>query len=391
VVCTTPKTDTPAPRSADLATRYAMLLAGALGPAARSGRSPSTLEAARAAATQHRSFIVVSLEVAAGELRVHADLYPVPRNIWDRTRNPSPGPVAHAFASARIDAEVRSFLAPVPLVALRAEKAALDEGEIVALGCHDLDADGALEVLTVSRRNVSIGRVRAGKLQLERRVGWAELSAISSTPWREPIATVTFPAESLIDVGVTDRARALRLDASLAPVAVLDGMPLALPAGAMCVRAQPGAWFDKLMPCRGSDPASQAPEPGFGFDVWAAARVVAADGSVRDVWAARDPSDDKLVLRDSTGRTASVPRVGAQVALADLDGDGELEVVTTRNVLEDRDDALVVRTWNAAGALRDRLTLPVPTGISALAACPPEGPGLRPLLLATRSELWVLR
>jgi len=391
VVCTAPRSDAVAPRAADLATRYASLIAGALGPAARTGKSPSTLESARAAASGFRSFVVVDLEIVAGELRVQADLYPVPRNIWDRTRNPTPGPSLHAFASARLDAEIRTYLAPVPLVALRAEKIALDEADVVALGCEDIDSDGALELVTVSRRNLTVGRARGGKLQILRRAGWNDLSPISPTPWREPVGSIAFPAPSFVDVGLTDRARALRLDPDLRVISVLDGLPVALPAGAACVRMQTGLLFDKLVRCRGDDPVSQVKEPGFSFDVWASARVVAPDGHVRDVWAARDASESKMVLRDSTGRTLNVARTGAQVALADVDADGDPELITTRDVLEEKDDSVAVRTWLASGTLRDRVGLSVPTGVSALAVCPPDGPGLRAIVLATRSELWVLR
>jgi hypothetical protein len=391
VVCTTPKSDAPAPRANDLSARYANLLAGAIGPAARPGKSPANLEAARAAATTFRSFVLVDLEIVNGELRVQADLYPVARNIWDRTRNPSPGPIAHAFASARIDAELRTYLAPVPLVALRAEKAALDESEIVALACGDLDGDGALELVTVSRRNLTIGRVRTGRFQIIRRSAWSDLSPISPTPWREPIAAVTFPGEAFIDVGLTDRAKTLRLDAELRFVSLLDGMPVAIPAGALCARNQPGLLFDKLVRCRPTDPPSQIKDPGFGFDAWASTRVVALDGAVRDVWAARDPSDSKLTLRDSHGRTTSVPRVGAQVALADLDQDGDPEVITTRDVIEEKDDAIVVRTWPAAGPVKDRVGVAINTGVSAVTTCPSDGPGLRAIVIASRSELWVLR
>lgn len=392
VVSTSPKSDAQMTRAADFTARFTNLLAGALGPAARVGKSPSTVEAARTACVApFRSFVIVELEIVAGELRVQADLYPVPRNIWDRTRNPTPGPSLHAFASARIDAELRTYLAAVPLVALRADKVGLDETEVVALGCADTDSDGALELITVSRRNLTIGRVRSGKLQILRRAAWSDLSPISPTPWREPIGAISFPAPSFIDVGLTDRARAVRLDPELHVVAALEGMPVALPAGAACVRNHPGLLFDKLVRCRGDDPIHQVKDPGFSFDVWASARVVAQDGQVRDVWAARDASESRLVLRDSAGRTVNVARAGAQVALADVDADGDPEVITTRDVLEDKDDALSVRTWQASGALRDRVALAVPSGISAVTVCPADGPGLRSIVLATRNELWVLR
>lgn len=391
VFCGTLRADVPAPRAAELSARFASLLAGALGNGARAGRSPSTLDAARSAASGASSFVLVELEIGAGELRATADLRLVPRNIWDRARDPSPEPSAHAFASARLDAEVRSYLAPVPLVAWRAEKFALDESEIVALGCEDVDRDGSLEVLTVSRRNVTLGRVRQGKLQPLQRASWSDLSPIAPSPWREALGFVSFAPAGAVDIGVTDRARPLRLSPELRPLATLEGMPLPSSSEALCARMQPGTFFDRIVRCAPSDPFPALQPPAASFDVWASGRVVGTDGSSRDIFAAREPSDGRLQLRDSTGRSATLQRVGAQIAIADLDLDGEPEIVSARDVLDPREDALGVRTWSAAGPIRDRMAVPVPGGVSAVAICPPDGPGLRATLIATRSELWVLR
>jgi hypothetical protein len=385
------RADSAAPKAADLAGRYASLLAGALGSGARGVRAPTALEAARSMAASSKALIYVELEIANGELRVSADVYPVPHNIWDRCRNPAPGPIAHAFASARVDAEVRSYLAPISLVALHAEKAAMDEGEVVALACDDLDGDGSIEVLSVSRRNISVSRVRQGKLSVERRTAWSVLSPIAPSPWREPLGYAVVSSAAFIDVGVTDRARSVRLDPQLGLRAPLDGIPVPQPAALACARPQVGVLSEHLYPCSPSDRVARPLESESAFDAFAAARVIGPDGSARDVWAARDPSDSKLQLRDTQGRSASIGRCGAQVAIADLDLDGDPEVISSRDVLEEGIDALVVRTWSSAGAVRDRLTVPVAAGVSAVAVCPPDGPSLRAVVMASRSELWVLR
>ncbi len=85
------------------------------------------------------SLVHLTVEIVAGKLRATADVYPVPRNVWARIRNPEPGPVAHAFAEASIDAEVRTYLAPVPLVTATVERARNFEGDVVALACGDVD------------------------------------------------------------------------------------------------------------------------------------------------------------------------------------------------------------------------------------------------------------
>jgi len=391
VFCGAVRSDVPSPRAAELSARFAALLAGALGNGARAGRSPVALDAARSASSTASAFVFVELELIGGELRANADVRLVPRNIWDRARDPAPEPSAHAFASARLDAEVRSYLAPIPLVAWRADKFALDESEIVALGCEDLDRDGALEVLTVSRRNVTLGRVRQGKLQPLQRAAWADLSPIAASPWREALGFLSFAPSGAVDIGVTDRARMLRLSPELRPIATLDGIPLPSSSEALCARMQPGTFFDKIVRCAPSDPAPTVQSPAASFDVWASGRIVGIDGSVRDIFAAREPPEGRLQLRDSAGKTATLQRVGAQIAIADLDLDGEPEIVSARDVLDPREDAVAVRSWTASGAFRDRVGVGVPSGVSAVAVCPPDGPGPRATLVATRSELWVLR
>ncbi len=63
----------------------------------------------RAPAADHDGALVqLGVEIAAGKLRVTADVYPMPRSVWSKIRDPEPGPIAHAFAEAPIDAEVRA-------------------------------------------------------------------------------------------------------------------------------------------------------------------------------------------------------------------------------------------------------------------------------------------
>jgi hypothetical protein len=82
------------------------------------------------------------------------------------------------------------------------------------------------------------------------------------------------------------------------------------------------------------------------------------------------------------------------VAVADLDQDGAPEVISTLDVLPQspsgQSDALVISTWQPDGSLRERTRIPVPSGIRAVAACPPEG-GQAAVVLATQGELWIVR
>src|SRR5262249_20813735 len=141
-----------------------------------------TLAQARAAAHGDTVLIHLTLEIAQGQLRATADVYPVPRNVWAKIRNPEPGPIAHAFAQAPIDAEVRTFLAPAPLTAANVQRAKNFESALVALACGDLDQDGGLEIISVGRRRVSMVRLRGGKVIPILSRNWPDLVPVAPAP-----------------------------------------------------------------------------------------------------------------------------------------------------------------------------------------------------------------
>ncbi len=121
-------------------------------------------------------------EIAKGDLRTTLDVYPSMANAWDRIRNPLPSPTSHAFATAKIDAEVRAFLAPLVLEQASVHHARHDEGEVLAAACGDVDGDGGDELVLVSRARVVVGRVRSGKFVAERTAAWSALAPRVSRP-----------------------------------------------------------------------------------------------------------------------------------------------------------------------------------------------------------------
>jgi hypothetical protein len=383
------ESDTPAPRGPALVQRIVSLLAGAIGPAARAVRNPMTLEQARAEAASSPALAYVQTQIADGELRITIDVYPIPRNIWDRSRSGAPGPAGHGFGTARIDAEVRAFLAPVALVARNPLRIPLPSPEVVALGCDDIDEDGALEVLLVSRRTVATGRIRQGRFVPSHEVGWQNLAPIAPAPWREPLGTLASTPGSLW-VGLTDRAHSVRLDSRLASIANFDGMPLPIPGGVACAQRRVGSLTAELAPCLPNSPAPPF-QATFPFDAAAATQTIDKEGVLRSTWATRNPTDGTVNLLDDRGTQHALQNVGAQIALADVDLDGDPDLIASKNVLAPRNDAVVVRSWRKNGTVDKRLELAVPDGISAIAVCPPDGPNQRTMLVATSKELWILR
>lgn len=390
VVAGPPESDAKLVRPNQLAERVASVVTGRLEHAARRSTEVAGLARARSLAARAGTLIYLRIAVRRGQLEVGADVYPVPKNFWDRVRDPQPNPVLHAFASRRIDAEVRSFLAPVPLVTSRIDRARLPDRSVVALACGDARGDGALELLLVGRHEVQLGRVHGGRFVAEASARWPTLSPVAPKPLREPIGAAWIDTAGRIDVGLSDRADAVRFDADLEPLEKLRGV-IFWPGGGCATRTEL-AFTGYAAPC---DAATASPEPAGAHlarsaDAIAGAWIVDRWGRTRLVRAARVAGSATAVLADSDGRFARVGGVGAELAVADLDEDGQPELLSGTDTLDPKQDALVVDTWLASGPVVQRLRLPVPDGVRALAVCPAENEGLRPIVIATDTELWIV-
>lgn len=379
------------PRAAALTALLATQVAGRLGGGARPFAAPLALAGARDAARGFRAFVVLSPVLEAGKLRVTADRYPVPASVWAAARDPEPGPVAHAFAEAPLDAELRSYLPPIPLVVSSVSRARAFESDVLALACGDLGGDGASEIVTVGRRRVSLVRVRGGRVVAELSRPWSELAPVHPTPLREPIGFATWVGEgSAVDVGLTDRARSIRLSSNEWTPSELPGLAVPTPLGSACLPRVGSHLGGALGRCAKDDAAPQPERLPDGVDALAAASLVGADGAPLAVWATRS-SAGEVTLTDGSGRTAKLSGVGAQLALGDLDQDGEPELLAGLDVAADK-DAVLITTWRrASGRLEERARIPAAAGVQALAVCPPDGLGQAPFVVATADELWVVR
>lgn len=394
--------DAPAPRGAQLVTALAAQLAGRRGAGAHARSEPIALGPARAAAHGDSALIHLTVEIAGGQLRATADVYPVPRNVWAKIRDPEPGPVAHAFAEAPLDAEVRTFLAPIPLTAARVERGRNFEGDVVALACGDLDQDGGLEIISVGRRRVSSVRLRGGRVIPLLSRNWPDLAPVAAAPFREPVGFASLikrgpslAPTTFVDVGLTDRGKSVRLDAGLQVAAAFPG--IAVPDGdsAACARLTALTVTGAVGPCFAGDPPPFSPSIGGQYDAFASARLLSPRGEPFTVWAGREKG--VLEVRDDYGHRLGVESVGAQLAVGDLDQDGDPEILASLDTPNPLDDAVVVRSWAhaskapAGARLKEILRLPAASGVRALAVCPPDGPGRAPFVVATSDEIWVVR
>lgn len=391
-------TDAPAQKGDKLTALIASQIAGRRGQGSAAKPEPLALAAARAAAKGFPALVYVSVEIAGGKLRVTADVYPVRRSVWAKARVPDPGPVAHAYADASIDAEVRSYLAPLPLTSANVERGKHFESDVVAVACGDLDQDGSPEIVAVSRRRVTTLRIKGGRVIPLVSRAWPDLAPVAPAPLREPIAFATIieglaPSPAFLDVGLTDRAKSVRLDGELHVVASFGG--LAVPEGARsaCTRLSGITVTGPIGPCLPGDPAPLAHAIGGVYDAFASARLVSSQGKPFSVWVGREKG--VVELRDESGRKVLIEGAGAQIAVGDIDQDGDPDVMTSLDTMNPFDDAVLVRSWSRAsqsnGSLRDVLRIPAAAGVRAIGVCPPDGPGRAPFVVATTDEIWVVR
>jgi hypothetical protein len=383
------ESDEKAPKGDELALRVAAFVARTIGDGARPRTATADLARARAVADDARSLVFVTASVAGGDLRVTAFVYPVVRNVWDRVRSPLPAPTAHAFAAAKIDAEVRSFLMPLFLEQATVRHFSHGETGVLAAGCGDADGDGGNELLLVSRDRVLLGRLRDGAFAPDHAAAWADLAPRLPVPMREPLGGAVVGVDAVL-AGSTDRGGVSLSRELRAPAAFLAGLPSWGGAGAVCLTAQPAAGaFDgapiDCAPARDPKPAMAVPAPR--FDAFAADNVASADGRVLPVVAVREPNGAlRIRLGDATFTAGPV---GASIAVSDLDQDGTPEIASTS---AGPDEAIDVFDLDpTTGVPNVRLHVPLLGPVRALASCPPERDGAPALVAVTDREVWVLR
>ena len=348
--------DQPAPRGEELALRIAALVAGKLGAGAHAHPQTAQLATARAIAGRASALVYVQTEVSRGDLRTTIDVYPSMGNAWDRIRNPLPSPTGHAFSTAKIDAEVRAFLAPLVLEQASVHRARHDEGDVLAVACGDVDGDGGDEIVLVSRARVAMGRIKAGKFVVERTAPWAALAPRAAVPMREPLA------------GAVDRPGRRGRGNHRSRVALADGRLRR--AHAALRRAGLGRRQRRVPRARGvggrvrrgpvrlrAYRAKTSPSSRCRLRASTRSPPRASSmrrGAARAIVAVREPSGK---LRIRTGDTQAAPdgTYGAQMAVLDIDQDGVPDVATST---DGTDDAVNVWTWPGAGAGASRSPAP---------------------------------
>ncbi len=334
-----------------------------------------------AVASELRLFLELSEH--AGRLVINA--YSARRpGFWARVRGETAAE-RRVSLSVRADASVRTLLPKPPLTLTVRESYAYESEVPLALACAAHAAGEGLRVAMVGRTYISIARLAHGKLTQEQRLLWKSYSEVAPVPLREPLVSVAFRKDGALDVGSSDRRFMLRISAA---GVVLGRFSDVLPWPGLGCLGRSGVGLAGEAAC-GSEPGAPSFQPVGVFDTAAGTEVVTADG-VRVVYGAlREPLRAQASLFQTGQPVRNVPDVGASLALADLDGDGLPEILSSRPTFEPEADALEVRGLDNLKVPKARL--PITDGVVALAVCPWMGEGHNPILLASRSKLWVVR
>jgi hypothetical protein len=382
--------DMPAPRGDELVVRLGSLIAGQVGNMAEAHARAEPFSVAQALAAKGGALVYVQAEIARGQLRASADLYPVRPNGWDRIRLPLPPPRTHAFASAPLDAEVRGYLPPITLDHSHVQKARHDYGDVLAVSCGDVDGDGINDIVLVTRTTIAWGRLTSGRFVASHAAAWSALAPRLPVVLREPLATSAIVPRvdgtgSDLLAGTTDRG-GISLSRDLRGAAPLRGLPFLAAGAAACVRpsAAASALEGGLVDC--TDPGhTLAVAPATHFDALSVAELAGKGGVSRLFVAVREPSG---ALRLRAGdKDDNLGSAGAQLVIGDLDEDGVPEVVTSA---ESGADGITIASLRG-DELVPRMRIPAPAGVRALAVCPPEDAGPSAVVAVVAGEVWVVR
>jgi hypothetical protein len=354
-----------APRP-ELGSRLAELVAGALGREASGWPKVEPAEHTFSLPWKARPLVIVRSHVEGDRVRASADLYVSYPRLWQRVRGEKLGPASHGVSERGIDGEVRAYLPRIPLAATKVHRANGADSDVVALACGDIDRDGSPEIAAIGRRRIALGRLQGSVFRPFVTRAFGELAPVAPAPFREPIATAWVPEPGVLEVGTTDRARALRLDGKLVKLRDLD------------VR----------LPWPGGGGGLSTSEIAESVDAIAGATLVSKAGEARRVRARRKP-DGTVTLSDGK-QSLDLARAGAQLAVGDLDGDGDPELVTSLDTLDPATDAVVVYSWQDGRKLVERLRIAAPGGVRALALCPPRATQMAPIAAQVGEALWVV-
>ncbi len=374
---------------------------------------PRAVESARAEDADVLVFVQVISTVA--RLTAQAETVRVQPGAWasfELSTLPPPEPLGAATAAVPLDPATRAMLGAVrparwPLVpASRPRRIDTPFHGTVALALGDLDGDGRDELVLAAPDRVRIARLAGASLAFATDTGGGWLGALGWTPvpLRQPVGSLAYDAGShrvLLRTSAQTGMGAVSLSAGAVTVTALPAADLYPAAGYGCVVLAPGGvTVTALVPDCGRAIGSPGPRASLTLANGAVAAVPVAlawadaSGRTRRVEALADGVGG-CELRVDGQRVAVLTDVAPPLALADLDGDGRVEVLAAGAGNPWAPDRLRVFTLTATGA-EERPGLAVPGPVEGIAVGDVDGDGLPEAVVAAQdpqrraTTLWIL-
>lgn len=347
---------------------------------------------------QSEGFAVLAdyhVRVVGHTLRVEALMWPAP----------STAARSRFDLRSRLDPELRSYvgaLARVTESTVAARSTSMPGRGYVAIAVHDLDGDGANELVAITPRAVEVLRLGPGR-------GGPRLFSLGETsippeigrspsPTRRPLGT-TARAERALFARVSDRSAPFRIEFANGVVRVARADDRcagpAYPIDAGCATLVEGRdYFDDTLASPGGDPATR--ELSAFFYAHAQQRVRTAEGAVVAFEAIVTPTG-RLAVRVGDRSNAAVG-YGTALAMSDLDDDGSMELLLASTRLAGQGDQLTMVRALPRGTVTVVWRSELLAGsVWMTASGDLDGDGLSELLAieeprgAGRARLWIVR
>jgi len=308
-----------------------------------------------------------------------------PSSFWQRAHFPE-GQRAHT-GSTEVDVGslLQRYLKPAKELFRVIKKVSNPNSNPIALACRNQGKDAQIAI--VGRREVHVGQISQGSFLTTAEKEWATLSPVAPAPLRAPLGSAVF-RKGGISIGLSDRTHLLFTNDKLevqsrSPRAypLADGSCLGFTSSGLTPHAQ-GCPRSRLAPklsARSVDAVERFAEPSSGEGVGRQVTLQLPTSG---------PAQLRVQPPSGSQATKTLPGLGHQILIGDLDGDGRAEIVSSSD--QASGDHIQVSTLKKNGTLQSKKRLTTPT-VHALAMCPFDGTNPRAIVAAVGKELWWIR